>query len=191
MKQLFFISFIFTTILSGLYGQEEKCFFFDENMKKFYFDCDDVRPVPSIKSNVDSVCTEMEKLFVQTLNKWRREHNLGGLTYDKEMERILSNPHNQWQLNNKCISHGEGTNVDGKSSISYSERLRNVGLSMVAECVAYNSTKDEDGVSRFFIQYQNSEPHWNALTDPKYQYISVSVVYDKEWDTFYSTVNLR
>jgi len=191
MKRSLSISFILTFIFSGLYAQEKECFYFDENMKKFYFDCDDVRPVPSIKSNVDSVCTEMEKLFVQTLNKWRRENNLGELRYDKEMEQILSNPHNQWQLNNKCISHGEGNNSEGKSTISYSERLRKVGLSMVAECVAYNSTKDEDGVSRFFIQYQNSEPHWNTLTDPKYQYISVSVVYDKEWDTFYSTVNVR
>jgi hypothetical protein len=152
MKKSIIIPIILVCFVHTLYGQEEKCFLFDENMKKFYFNCDDARPAPSIKSNVDSVCTEMEKLFVQTLNKWRRENRLGELRYDKEMERIFSNPHNQWQLDNKCISHGEGNNNGGKATISYEERLKKAGLYMVAECVSWNSTRDEDGISIFFLQ---------------------------------------
>ena len=54
MKKSIIIPIILVCFVHTLYGQEEKCFLFDENMKKFYFNCDDARPAPSIKSNVDS-----------------------------------------------------------------------------------------------------------------------------------------
>jgi len=46
-------------------------------------------------------------------------------------------------------------------------------------------------VSRFFIQYKDSPPHWEILTDDDYDYISVSVLYDQETNRYYSVVNVR
>lgn len=163
-----------------------ECYKFVDGVR-FTIDCDEYdknAPTPMLESNIDSVCTDMEKRFVETLNKWRREHGIHELEYDKHMEQVLTNPHNQWQFRNGKIGHGE----DG---ISLHEIAKSVGLRGVGECCAYNYRRDMDGVSQFFNQYKESPPHWDILTNDIYYYISVSVLYDKEINRYYSTVNLR
>jgi uncharacterized protein YkwD len=149
--------------------------------------CDDIPVYPEeqeVVLNPDSVCDEMEKLFVAKLNEWRRNRGIHELEYDTHMERVLTNPHNRWQVKAGKIAHGEGDR-------SFHDIVIDLGLKGVGECVAYNQVRDEDGESKFFIQYKNSPPHWSILTNEFYHYISVSVLYDKEKNRYYSTVNVR
>ena len=44
--------------------------------------CYDVLPTPVFRGNVDSLCFEMEKRFVETLNEWRRNRGINELEYD-------------------------------------------------------------------------------------------------------------
>ena len=183
MKKLLTIPLfaMFLTSYSQGFTLVETCFVEDLNGNLIEIDCDD--SVPNI-SNVDSICWEMEKRFVRTLNEWRFKHGIHELEYDYEMDEKLTTPHNEWQMKNSCIAHGE----DG---ISLSEIAYNKGFTGVGECVAFNQIPDMEGVSRFFIQYKNSAPHWKILTGTDYHYISVSVLYDQEKNRYYSTVNVR
>jgi len=49
-------------------------------------DCDFAWPTPVFNGNVDSLCFETEKRFVETLNEWRRNHGLNELEYDYDMQ---------------------------------------------------------------------------------------------------------
>lgn len=141
-------------------------------------------PTPIFYGDVDSLCLEMEKLFVEQLNKWRRNHGIPELEYDVHMERVLTNPHNKWQLKNDTVSHGEDDR-------SLHEIAKSVGLRGVGECVAFNYRRDINGVSEFLNQYMGSVDHWNVLTNKNYHYISISVLYNKEKNKYFSTVNVR
>ena len=136
------------------------------------------------ETNIDSLCHQMSLNFYYHLNKVRREMNLNSLSYDSSMYLILSHPHNLWQLQNRKISHSEG-------KYTLSQRINFVGYSGVGECVAFNYRFDETEKSMFLTQYRDSPSHWKILTDPKYNRISISTLYDKEQRKFYSTVNVR
>ena len=45
-------------------------------------------------------------------------------------------------------------------------------------------------VSRFFIQYKDSPPHWKILTDDDYNYIVQFVYTTKKQIRYYSVVNV-
>lgn len=187
MKQLLIISTLFISLSS--YSQNSVwenlgCYTEDKYGNTIEVDCDDVLPTPIFTGNIDSLCWEMEKRFVNTLNEWRRNHGIHELEYDDDMESLLTVPHNEWQVNKGLIAHGE----DGRS---LSEISRSRGFTGVGECVAYNYRSDMGEVSQFFIQYKNSKPHWKILTSTDYHYISVSVLYDQEKNRYYSTVNVR
>jgi uncharacterized protein YkwD len=136
------------------------------------------------ETNIDSLCHQMSLNFYNHLNKVRREMNLNSLSYDSSMYLILSHPHNLWQLQNRKISHSEG-------KYTLSERIEYVGYNGVGECVAFNYRFDETEESMFLTQYRDSPSHWKILTDPKFNRISISTLYDKEQRRFYSTVNVR
>lgn len=157
------------------------------NGVEYPINCDEMflhLPTPIFNGNVDSLCLEMEKLFVETLNEWRRNHGIHELEYDSHMERVLTNPHNKWQVENGQISHNEGDRL-------FSDIVKSVGLSGVGECCAYNFRHDVGGVSEFFNQYKHNPPHWRTLTDEDINYISASVLYEKEKNKYYSVVNVR
>lgn len=151
-------------------------------------DCDETfyqkLPTPVFYGNIDSLCWEMEKRFVRTLNEWRTEHGIHKLEYDNDMYDMLTLPHNEWQLQKGLISHSE-------NGVSLGQRAGAVGISGVGECCAYNYQSDLGELSRFFLQYKNSPPHWSILIDKKYHYIAASVIYDQETNRYYSTVNVR
>ena len=147
-------------------------------------DCEDVLPTPVFTGNIDSLCWEMEKRFVNTLNEWRRNHGLNELEYDYDMQSLLTVPWNESQVQAGKISHGEGYN-------SFKNRSNRAGIRGCGECCAYNYRSDMGEISQFFIQYKNSSPHWKILTDDDYNYIAVSVLYDQETNRYYSVVNVR
>jgi len=136
------------------------------------------------KTNIDSLCRQMSLNFYNNLNKVRRDMNLSSLSYDSSMYLNLSHPHNLWQLQNRKISHSEG-------KYTLSQRIEYVGYNGVGECVAFNYRFDETEESMFLTQYRDSPSHWKILTDPKFNRISISTLYDKEQRRFYSTVNVR
>ena len=160
------------------------CYTEDEYGNTVKIDCDGHVPTPIFTGNIDSLCLEMEKRFVNTLNEWRRNHGINELEYDYDMESLLTVPWNESQLQKGEISHGEGS-----TSLKY--RSNRVGIRGVGECVAYNYRSDVGDISQFFNQYKNSAPHWSILTDPRMSFISVSVLYDQEKNRYYSTVNVR
>lgn len=187
MKQLFIIYTLFISLSSysqKLIWEDLGCYTEDSYGNTVKVDCDVVLPTPVFTGNIDSLCWEMEKSFVSTLNEWRRNNGIHELEYDYDMESLLTVPHNEWQVDKGFIAHGE----DGRS---LSEISRSRGFTGVGECVAYNHRSDRNGVSQFFLQYKNSPPHWKILTDGKYKYISVSVMYDQETNRYYSVVNVR
>lgn len=151
-------------------------------------DCDESfyekLPTPIFYGNIDSLCWEMEKRFVRTLNEWRTEHGIHKLEYDNDMYDGLTLPHNEWQLQSGLISHSE-------NGMSMSQRAEAVGIRGIGECCAYNYRSDLGELSRFFLQYKDSPPHWKILTDEAYHYIAASVLYDQETNRYYSTVNVR
>lgn len=147
-------------------------------------DCDYAWPTPVFHGDVDSLCFEMEKRFVETLNEWRRNHGINELEYDYDMESLLTVPWNETQVQMGKISHGEGYN-------SFKNRSSRAGINGCGECCASNSRSDIGDISQFFIQYKDSPPHWKILTSDDYNYISVSVLYDKEKNRYYSVVNVR
>lgn len=186
MKKILVI--LFVLLASEAWSQfsfsETTCYTVDEQGNKTLVDCEDVLPTPLFTGNVDSLCSEMEQRFVETLNEWRRKHGKRELHYDFEMDSLLTVPWNEGQVIAVEISHGEGPT-------SLKNRSDRVGISAVGECCAHNYRHDKNGQSEFFIQYQKSPPHWKILTGDRYQYISVSVLYDSELNRYYSTVNVR
>lgn len=185
MKELIIIPLFFINLI--FYAQETltwSCYTEDEYGNKTVVDCDYVMPTPVFTGNIDSLCWEMEKRFVNTLNDWRRNHGLNELEYDYDMQSLLTVPWNEKQVQMGKISHGEG-------STSLKNRSNMVGIGGVGECCAYNHRSDRNDVSQFFLQYKNSPPHWKILTDGRYKYISVSVMYDQETNRYYSVVNVR
>ena len=163
------------------------CYTEDKHGNTIKIDCDEVswiRPTPIFTGNIDSLCWEMEKRFVNTLNEWRREHGLNELEYDYDMESLLTVPWNESQVQKGEISHGE-------DSTSLKNRSNRVGIGGCGECCAYNHRSDVNEVSQFFLQYKNSPPHWKILTDPRMNFISASVIYDQETNRYYSVVNVR
>ena len=189
MKHLFliFTFFSYLTINAQMSSDKTECWYLDinDNFKKVYYDCNaEITASPSFTGNIDSLCWEMEKRFVNTLNEWRRNHGLNELQYDSDMESLLTVPWNEKQVQMGKISHGEGYN-------SLGNRSDRVGIGGVGECCAYNHRSDKNGVSEFFIQYKDSPPHSKILTDDDYNYISVSVLYDREKNRYYSVVNVR
>jgi uncharacterized protein YkwD len=183
MKKLLTIPLfiIFLTAYSQGFTLVETCFVEDLNGNLIEIDCKDL--IPNI-SNIDSICWEMEKRFVNTLNEWRRNHGISELEYDYDMQSLLTVPWNESQVQSGKISHGEGYN-------SLRNRSNRVGIGGVGECCAYNSRSDIGEVSQFFIQYKNSPLHWKILTDEDYHYIAVSVLYNQEKNRYYSVVNVR
>jgi uncharacterized protein YkwD len=129
------------------------CYTEDEYGNTVKIDCDGHIPTPVFTGNIDSLCWEMEKRFVNTLNEWRRNHGIHELEYDDDMESLLTVPHNEWQVNKGLIAHGE----DGRS---LSEISRSRGFTGVGECVAYNYRSDMGEVSQFYIQYKKSKLHF-------------------------------
>ena len=183
---LFFINLIFYA-QETLTWSERICYTIDTYGNEKVIDCDDVswvQPTPIFTGNIDSLCWEMEKRFVNTLNDWRRNHGVHELEYDYDMQSLLTVPWNEKQVQMGEIGHGEGSN-------SLKNRSNSVGIGSVGECCAYNYTSDVGGISQFFNQYKNSPPHWKILTDGRYKYISVSVMYDQETNRYYSVVNVR
>ena len=136
------------------------------------------------KTNIDSLCHQMSLNFHNHLNKVRRDLNLSTLSYDSSMFILLTYPHNLWQVKNAKVSHSEG-------NLTLSERFEYYGYNGIGECVAYNFRFDETQESMFLTQYRDSPSHWKILTDPKYNYISISTLYDQDKRRFYSTVNVR
>jgi uncharacterized protein YkwD len=186
MKQLLIISTLFISLSSypqNSFWEDLGCYKIigDDTMK---VDCDYAWPTPVFHGNVDSLCLEMEKRFVETLNEWRLNHGINELEYDYDMDSLLTTPWNESQVREGKISHGEGYN-------SLRNRSNRVGIRGCGECCASNSRNDKGDVSQFFIQYKNSPPHWSILTDMDFNYISVSVLYDKEKNRYYSVVNVR
>jgi uncharacterized protein YkwD len=189
MKELLLIPLLLFSIISQsqtstISWSQTVCTTKDKNGKTIVVNCDDFMPTAIFYGNVDSLCFEMEKRFIQTLNQWRQSNGLNQLIVDYEMQRNLSDPHNLWQVKVGDIDHDEG-------NVSYSKRTDDKGYFYVGECVAYNSRSDSKGVSEFFLQYKNSKPHWAILTSKEFKYISVSVMYDKSKNRYYSTVNVR
>jgi len=180
---LFFISLILYTQDTFMWG-EPQCYYIDNKGKEVTVPCDHVLPTPVFTGNIDSLCWEMEKRFVRTLNEWRTEHGIHKLEYDNDMYDELTLPHNEWQLQRGLISHSE-------NGVSMSQRAGAVGIRGVGECCAYNYRSDLGELSRFFLQYKDSPPHWKILTDEAYHYIAASVLYDQETNRYYSTVNVR
>lgn len=160
------------------------CYTEDEYGNKTIVDCDRVMPTPIFNGNIDSLCWEMEKRFVDTLNEWRLNNGISKLEYDHDMHAMLTLPHNEWQVSIGKISHGEGSN-------SLKSRSARVDIMGVGECCAYNHRSDLGEMSQFFLQYKGSLPHWKILTSEKYNYISASVIYDQETNRYYSVVNVR
>jgi len=74
------------------------CYTEDEYGNTVKIDCDGHIPTPIFTGNIDSLCWEMEKRFVNTLNEWRRNHGIHELEYDDDMESLLTVPHNEWHL---------------------------------------------------------------------------------------------
>ena len=167
------------------------CYETNSNGVQVEVPCDDAKwawwnwgATPGSTANVDSICHAMEGLFFAELNNWRRKNGLKALTYDKEMDTLLTTPHNQYQLLNNIIEHGEhGTGLQ--------EIAKKRGIGAVYECVAFNSLGDLPGKSAFLEQYKESTPHWSILTSPIPTQMACSVLYDVKLDRFYSTVNLR
>jgi uncharacterized protein YkwD len=190
MKQLALISIFLSSVIyaqDGFIWSNTTCYTTDKYGNEIVIDCDEVPwilPQPIFEGNVDSLCWEMEKRFVETLNDWRRKHGIHELEYDHDMHDMLTLPHNEWQVSVGNISHGVGDN-------SLKSRSNRVGINGVGECCAYNHRSDVGGVSQFFLQYKNSPPHWKILTDDSYHYIAVSVIYDQETNRYYSAVNVR
>ena len=118
-----------------------------------------------------------------TLNEWRRNHGLNELQYDSEMESLLTVPWNEKQVQMGDISHGEGYN-------SLGNRSDRVGIGGVGECCAYNYKCDMGEVSRFFIQYKDSPPHWKILTMMTTT-TSQFQCYTTRKNRYYSVVNVR
>jgi len=187
MKQILITFTFFISLLSYSQNSVWKdlgCYTEDEYGNTVKVNCDDVLPTPVFTGNIDSLCWEMEKRFVKTLNEWRRNHGINELQYDSDMESLVTVPWNEKQVQMGEISHGEGY-------YSLGNRSDRVGIGGVGECCAYNHRSDKNGVSEFFIQYKYSPPHWEILTDDDYNYISVSVLYDRETNRYYSVVNVR
>lgn len=189
MKKLLLITLLLLSIISQsqtstISWSQTVCTTKDKNGKTIVINCEDFMPTPIFNGNIDSLCFEMENRFINTLNQWRQSNGLNQLIVDYNMKRDLTDPHNFWQVTVGDIDHDEG-------DVSYSERTNNKGYFYVGECVAYNSRSDLKEVSEFFLQYKNSKPHWSTLTSKEFKYISVSVMYDKSKNKFYSTVNVR
>lgn len=187
MKKLLTIPLFFISLI--LYAQGTFTWTTQQCYKIVGYDttivnCDDVLPTPIFRDNVDSLCFEMEKRFVETLNEWRRNRGIHELEYDYDMDSLLTTPWNESQVRAGKISHGEGYN-------SLRNRSNRVGIRGCGECCASNYRHDRGDVSEFFIQYKGSPPHWKILTDDEYNYIAVSVLYDQETNRYYSVVNVR
>ena len=187
MKQLLIISALLISLSS--YSQKFTwedlgCYTEDQFGNTVKVDCDDVLPTPVFTGNIDSLCWEMEKRFVNTLNEWRRNHGISELEYDYDMQSLLTVPWNESQVQSGKISHGEGYN-------SLRNRSNRAGIRGCGECCAFNYRSDIGEVSQFFIQYKNSPLHWKILTDEDYHYIAVSVLYNQEKNRYYSVVNVR
>ena len=172
------------TCTSQITWENSDCYYIDGKGNQVSVPCDDFIPTPSPDGNIDSLCWEMEKRFVNTLNEWRVNHGLNELEYDDDMESLLTVPWNEKQVQMGKIGHGEGNN-------SFTNRSDWAGINTCGECCASNHRSDVNNESQFFKQYQKSPPHWEILTDSKYNYISVSVLYDQETSTYYSVVNVR
>ena len=186
MKNLLPLLFclISLTTTSQITWEGAKCYYIDDKGNEVEVSCDNILPTPVFTGNIDSLCWEMEKRFVDTLNEWRVNHGLNKLKYDDDMESLLTVPWNESQVRAGEISHGEGYN-------SLKNRSNRVGISGCGECCGTNSRNDKGDVSQFFIQYKKSPPHWKILTDPRMNFISVSVIYDQETNRYYSVVNVR
>ena len=187
MKQLIIISTLFISLSSysqKFIWEDFGCYTEDEYGNTVEVDCDDVLPTPIFTGNVDSLCWEMEKRFLNTLNEWRLNHGLNKLEYDDDMESLLTVPWNEKQVQMGKISHGEG-------DYSFTNRSDWAGIYDCGECCASNHRSDVNNVSQFFLQYKKSPPHWKILTSSRYNYISVSVLYDQETSTYYSVVHVR
>ena len=186
MKNLLLLLFclISLTTTSQITWEGAQCYYIDDKGNEVEVPCEGYIPTPVFTENIDSLCWEMEKRFVNTLNEWRRNHGIHELKYDYDMESLLTVPWNESQVRKGEISHGEG-------STSLRNRSNRVGIGGVGECVAYNYRFDMGEVSQFFIQYNKSKPHWEILTSTDFHYISVSVLYDQEKNRYYSTVNVR
>jgi len=172
------------TSTSQITWEGAQCYYIDDKGNEVGVPCDNVLPTPVFTGNIDSLCWEMEKRFVDTLNEWRRNRGINELEYDYDMDSLLTTPWNESQVRAGEISHGEGYN-------SLRNRSNRVGISGCGECCGSNSRNDKDDVSQFFIQYKKSPPHWKILTDPRMNFISVSVIYDQETNRYYSVVNVR
>ena len=186
MKNLLTLIFylISLTSTSQITWEGAQCYYIDDKGNEVGVPCDYVLPTPVFRGNIDSLCFEMEKRFIKTLNEWRRNHGINELEYDYDMQSLLTVPWNEGQVQAGKISHGEGYN-------SLRNRSDRVGIGGCGECCAYNHRSDIGEVSQFFIQYKNSSPHWKILTNNDYNYISVSVLYDQETNRYYSVVNVR
>jgi len=186
MKNLLPLLFclISLTTTSQITWEGAKCYYIDDKGNEVEVSCDNILPTPVFTGNIDSLCWEMEKRFVDTLNEWRVNHGLNKLEYDYDMDSLLTTPWNESQVRAGEISHGEGYN-------SLKNRSNRVGISGCGECCGTNSRNDKGDVSQFFIQYKKSPPHWKILTDPRMNFISVSVIYDQETNRYYSVVNVR
>jgi uncharacterized protein YkwD len=193
MKYFTLVSFFLSSISfsqGALKWSDIKCYTVDKYGNETIVDCDDVKwssthvSTPVFTGNIDSLCWEMEKRFVETLNDWRREHGIDELEYDHDMHAMLTLPHNEWQVSVGYISHGKGSN-------SLKSRSARTNIMSVGECCAYNHRSDWGEMSQFFLQYRDSPPHWKILIDKKYNYISASVMYDQETNIYYSVVNVR
>jgi len=172
------------TSTSQITWEGAQCYYIDDKGNEVGVPCDNVLPTPVFTGNIDSLCWEMEKRFVDTLNEWRRNRGINELEYDYDMDSLLTTPWNESQVRAGEISHGEGYN-------SLRNRSNRVGISGCGECCGSNSRNDKGDVSQFFIQYKKSPPHWKILTDPRMNFISVSVIYDQETNRYYSVVNVR
>ena len=186
MKNLFPLLFclISLTTTSQITWEGAKCYYIDDKGNEVEVSCDNILPTPVFTGNIDSLCWEMEKRFVDTLNEWRVNHGLNKLKYDDDMESLLTVPWNENQVKTGKVGHGEGYN-------SFTNRIDWAGFDTCGECCGSNHRSDVNNVSQFFLQYQKSPSHWKILTNSKYNYISVSVLYDRETNTYYSVVNVR
>ena len=185
MKQFTLILVFLSSVSFAQSTTNWRCYIEDEHGNEIAVDCDGIiLPTPVFTGNIDSLCWEMEKRFVETLNDWRIRHGMNKLEYDHNMHAMLTLPHNEWQVSMENISHGVGAN-------SLKSRSDRVNIMTVGECCAYNHRSDVGEVSSFFLQYKKSAPHWKILTDVKYNYISASVIYDPETNRYYSVVNVR
>ncbi len=186
MKNLLPLLFclISLTTTSQITWEGAKCYYIDDKGNEVEVSCEGYIPTPVPQVNIDSLCWKMEKRFVDTLNEWRVNHGLNGLEYDDDMESLLTVPWNENQVKTGKVGHGEGYN-------SFTNRSDWAGFDTCGECCGSNHRSDVNNVSQFFLQYQKSPSHWKILTNSKYNYISVSVLYDRETNTYYSVVNVR